>query len=145
MRRKFYRTKYLTGSPIQMMYLRLLMVSMLVPLVFVGGCLYYLIFTLMAKQIGIPEYIAYTLSPVIKEINFMLLVGIPPLFIILMIWGVVLSHRFAGPLERLESELKRITDKGDYNHRLHLRKRDQIKPLADAINGLLERLDGKHK
>ena len=145
MRAKFYRMRYLTGSPIQMMYLKLLMVSMIVPLVFVGGCLYYLIFTLMAKQIGIPEYIVYTLAPVIKEINFILLVGVPPLFLILIVWGIVLSHRFAGPLERIEAELGRIAEKDDYKHRIHLRKRDHLKPLADGINKLLDKIDTKHK
>jgi HAMP domain-containing protein len=145
MRAKFYRVRYLTGSPIQMMYLKLLLVSMVVPLIFVGGCLYYLIFTLMAKQIGIPEYIVYTLSPVIKEINFMLLVGVPPLFLILIVWGIVLSHRFAGPLERLEAEIGRMVDKEDYKHRIHVRKRDQLKPLSDAINRLLDRVEAKHK
>ncbi len=145
MRAKFFRTKYLTGSHIQMRYLVFLMFSMLIPMVFVGGCLYYLIFTMMARQIGIPEYIAYNLIPVIKEINFILLVGIPPLLLLLIWWGVVLSHRFAGPLERLESEMKKICEEGHYKHRIHLRKSDDVRPVADSINKLLDKLEGKHK
>jgi len=145
MRASFFRTKYLTGSPIQMMYLRLLMVSIIVPLVFVGGCLYYLIVTLMAAQLGIPEYVAYNLSPVVKKINIILLVGVPPLLAILLLWGIAVSHRFAGPLERLESELKKITEKGDYKHRIHLRKNDDLRPIADVINKLLDHFEGRHK
>lgn len=145
MRQKLFRTKYLTGSHIQMRYLTLLMVSMIVPLLFVGGCLYYLIFTLMAKQLGIPEYIAYHLSPVIREINFILLIGIPPILLVLIIWGIVLSHRFAGPLERMDDELKKVTKEGKYKHRLHLRKNDDLKPIADTINKLLDKVEGKHK
>jgi len=145
MRVKFFRTKYLTGSHIQMRYLAFLMVSMIIPLVFVCGCLYYLIFTLMARQIGIPEYIAYHLLPVVKEINIILLIGVPPLLLILIVWGIVLSHRFAGPLERLESEVRKISDEGRYKHRIHLRKSDDVRPIADAINKLLDKLEGKHK
>lgn len=145
MRAKFFRSKYLTGSHIQMRYLTLLLVSMVIPLLFVGGCLYYLIFTIMAEQLGIPEYIAYNLSPVIDKINVMLLVGVPPLILILILWGIVLSHKFAGPLERLEKELKRILEHGDYKTRVHLRKSDDIKPIADEINRILDRLEGKHK
>ena len=145
MRAQFFRTKYLTGSPIQMMYLRLLMISIIVPLVFVAGCLYYLMFKLMAAQIGIPEYIAYHLTPVLQKINIILLIGSPLLLGILLILGIVVSHRFAGPLERLESELKKITEKGDYKHRIHLRKSDDIRPIADTINKLLDKLEGKHK
>ena len=145
MRAKFFRSRYLTGSHIQMRYLTLLMISMVIPLLFVGGCLYYLIFTIMAEQLGIPEYIAYNLSPVINKINIILLVGVPPLFLILILWGIVLSHQFAGPMERLEKELKRILEHGDYKSRVHLRKSDHIKPIADEINNILDRLEGKHK
>lgn len=144
MRAQFFRTKYLTGSPIQMMYLRLLMISIIVPLIFVAGCLYYLMFKLMAAQIGIPEYIAYHLTPVVSKINIILLIGSPILLGVLLILGIVVSHRFAGPLERLESELKKISDKGDYKHRIHIRKSDDVRPIADAINKLLDKLEAKH-
>lgn len=145
MRNKLLRTKYLTGSRIQMRYLSLLMVSILVPLVFLGGCLYYLIFTIMAEQLGIPEYIAYNLFPVIKKINMILLAGIPPIFALIIWWGIVLSHRFAGPMERLETELKRISEHCDYKCRLRLRKNDDLKSIADVVNELLERIEEKHK
>ena len=145
MRAQFFRTKYLTGSRIQMRYLALLMVSMLVPMIFVGVCLYYLIFTLVAEQIGIPEYIAYNLFPVVSKTNLMLLVGVPPLLGLLILWGIILSHRFAGPLERLESELKKITEKGHYNHRVHIRKSDDVRPIADGVNKLLDTIEERHR
>jgi signal transduction histidine kinase len=126
-----------------MHYLALLMVSMLIPMLFVGICMYYIIFTLAAEQIGIPEYIAATLFPVVGKINLILLIGVPPLLVILIMWGIVLSHRFAGPLERLEGELKKISEKEHYRHRIMLRKRDDIRPIADAINKLLDKLEGK--
>jgi HAMP domain-containing protein len=145
MRAKFFRTKYLTGSHVQMMYLRLLMLSMVIPLVIVGACLYYLMFTLVASQIGIPEYVAYHLSPVVKRINYILIIGVPPLLLLLLLWGIALSHRFAGPMERLEAELKNMVDNRDFKHRIHLRKSDNVKPLADAVNRLLDAMEGKHK
>lgn len=143
MRTRFLRTKYLTGSRIQLRYLTLLMVSMVVPLVLVGGCLYYLIFTIMAEQLGIPEYIACNMLPVVRKINIMLLIGVPPLFLLLIAWGIVLSHRFAGPLERLEKELKRISCHGDYKSRVKLRKNDDIRAIADEINKLIDKVEDK--
>ncbi len=144
MRARFFRTAYLTGSRIQLRYLALLMVSMVVPLLFVGACLYYLIFTIMAEQIGIPEYIAYNLSPVIKKINIILLIGLPPLFLLLILWGIIVSHRFAGPMERLGKELKKICEHGDYKSRLKLRKHDDMRPIAEAMNRLLDKVE-EHK
>jgi len=145
MRVKFFRTKYFTGSHIQVKYLVLLFVSMAVPLVLVGACMYYLIFTLMAEQIGIPEYIAHNIFPVVNKINAMLLIGVPPLFLLLILWGVILSHRFAGPLERLEKELKEIYEDKRHKHRITLRKHDDIKPVADSINMLLDKIEGQPK
>ncbi len=138
MRAKFFRTKYLTGSRIQLRYLGLLMVSMMLPIVLLGGCLYYLIFTLMAEQIGVPEYIAHSLFPVINKINFILIVAAPPVLLLLILWGIALSHRFAGPLERLEKEIEHISASGNYKRRIILRKSDDVKPIADAINKLLD-------
>lgn len=145
MRTKFLRTKYLTGSRMQLKYLGLLMVSMIVPLVFAVGCLYYFIFTILAEQIGIPEYIAYNLFPVIKKINMILLVGIPPLLLLLILWGIVLSHRFAGPMERLERELKKIAEHNDYKKRIRVRRHDDMSTLIEGINRLLEKLEERHK
>ena len=145
MRVKFFRTKYFTGSHIQVKYLLLLFVSMAVPLVLVGCCMYYLIFTLMAEQIGIPEYIAYNIFPVVNKINMMLIIGVPPLFLLLLLWGVILSHRFAGPLERLEEELKEIYGEKRHRHRISLRKHDDVKPVADSINKLLDKIEGQRK
>jgi signal transduction histidine kinase len=117
------------------------MVSVIVPLVFSTACLYYLIFKIMAEQLGIPEYIALNLFPVIQKINMILLMGVPPLFVIVILWGVVLSHRFAGPIERLEREFKRIAHHRDYKIRIHVRKGDDIRPLADAINEMLDSIE----
>ena len=89
MRTKFLRTRFLTGSRVQLKYLALLLASMLVPMAFVGVCLYYLIFNIMAEQLGIPEQIAYNLSPVVSKINMILLIGVPPVLLILILVGKI--------------------------------------------------------
>lgn len=133
----------MTNSATQRKYITLLIASMLIPLIFVGGCLYYLIFNLVAEQLGIPESIAYNLFPVIKKINLILAIGIPPLILLLILWGISLSHRFAGPIERLKKELDSIAKNGDYSKRLIVRKHDDVRPIADAINELLDKIEGK--
>jgi len=141
----FRRKKIFTNKRVQLKYLVLLIISMIVPLLFAIGCMYYLIFTIMAEQLGIPESIAYNLFPVVNKINTILAIGIPPLFLLLIWWGTILSHRFAGPLVRLEKEINKITHSGDYSHRIHLRKSDDVKPVSDAINKLLDNVQKKAK
>lgn len=50
------------------------------------------------------------------------------------------SHRIAGPLYRIEKDLERVMA-GDLDVKFHLRKNDQLVPLAS----LIERLTGRLK
>jgi len=144
LRTKFFRTRYLTGSRMQMRYLGLLLVSMMLPLFIIGGLLYYLMFNIMAEQIGVPEYIAINLFPVINKINTILVFGMPPILFVIILWGIALSHRFAGPLERLEKELGSITKNRDYGRRIKLRKNDDLLLIAESINTMLNEV-GKER
>ena len=58
-------------------------------------------------------------------------------------WALFLSHRFIGPFERLERELDRMTKSADYSRRITLRKKDDLKPIADKLNALLDAIQRK--
>ena len=117
---------------------------MLIPTVFVGGCLYYLIFTVMAEQIALPDVIARDLVPVIQSINYTLAFGLPVVFVVLLTWAIILSYRFVAPLERLEEDLASI-DEGDYSVRLQINKDHDLSPIADIINDLVDQLEKKER
>jgi methyl-accepting chemotaxis protein len=55
---------------------------------------------------------------------------------------IVLSHQFFGPSFALERFVKNLIE-GDYLQRVHLRKNDQLKGLANQLNKLAELLDEK--
>jgi len=93
---------------------------------------------MLADQIGIPEAIASTLIPAISDVNEILLIGFPIMFTILLIWGIFVSHRLAGPIERLSRELDYVISEKDHTHKITLRKNDDLKVIADKINTLLE-------
>lgn len=75
---------------------------------------------------------------------------VPFLFIVLivcvgigiaaMIVFILVSHRIAGPLYRLEKTLDEI-GKGDLTKRISLRKTDQLMELKEALNVLMESFD----
>jgi methyl-accepting chemotaxis protein len=55
-----------------------------------------------------------------------------------------ISHKIAGPLYRFEASLKEISE-GDLTHRISTRKNDQLKDLADSLNGFTSVIDEKVK
>jgi len=136
------RLNLIVKNHLQFRYLAIIVFAMIVPALVVGSFLYYFIFTFAAEEIGIPEAIAANLMPVLEKINFMLVVGLIPLFILLIFWGLILSHRFCGPLDRIEKDLDRILE-GDYSIRFKIRKRDGIKSIIDKLNSVLDVLQSK--
>jgi methyl-accepting chemotaxis protein len=58
--------------------------------------------------------------------------------IIVFVVSVMYSHQIAGPAYKLESSIKRITD-GDLTFEVSLRRNDNLKELAAALNFLLEK------
>jgi signal transduction histidine kinase len=115
---------------------------MAIPTLFVGGCLYYFIFTVMAQHIGLPDVIARDLAPVVEKINIFLAIGLPVVFLILLSWAVVLSYKFLEPLETLEEDIKKIVQ-GDYSVRVQINQDHDLSPIADVINHLVEQLQRK--
>ena len=61
-----------------------------------------------------------------------------------VIWmGVLLTHKVAGPLVRIQAALTRMTN-GNYDVHLQLRKLDALKELAEGINRLAASLRARH-
>lgn len=58
--------------------------------------------------------------------------------IIVFMVSVIYSHQTAGPAYKLEKSIKRITD-GDLTFQVSLRRNDNLKELAAALNELLDK------
>jgi len=52
-----------------------------------------------------------------------------------LFFGIVISHRMAGPLFRIKRELREI-EEGNLSGEIRLRKKDDFKSLAQTVNGL---------
>lgn len=59
--------------------------------------------------------------------------------IIVFMVSVIYSHQTAGPAYKLEKSIKRITE-GDLTFQVSLRRNDNLKELAAALNELLTKL-----
>ena len=133
------RTKWFMKHPIQAKYLLVVILAMLAPTLLVGFCFYHLLFYLLARQMVFPEAIMANLVPVLDKVNMLLAVTLPIIAGTILYFAIVISHRFAGPIERLEKDLDRILQ-GDYQHKIYMRKRDDLKGVASRINHLVGKL-----
>ena len=135
------RAKWFMKHPIQAKYLLIVILAMLAPTLVIGFCLYHLLFYLLARQIAFPEAIIANLVPVLDRVNTLLAMTLPVIAVTILFFAVVISHRFAGPIERLERDLDRILE-GDYQHKIYMRKKDDLRGVATRINALVA---GLHK
>jgi len=76
-----------------------------------------------------------------------LLLILPPLLlndlaimVVAIIVGIAMSHRIAGPVYRIASDIDRALS-GERGVRVSLRRRDGLTDLAERVNALLERID----
>ena len=53
-------------------------------------------------------------------------------------WGIIVTHRIAGPIYRVEQNLKRIVQ-GENIEPIHLRCGDEFQELVNLLNQLIER------
>lgn len=142
---KFERRKrYFIKRELQSRYLKLILAAIILPTFLFSACLYYLIFYLMAEQLGVPESIAYNLVPVLHKINLILVIGLPVISLAILFWGLIVSHRIAGPVYRLEKDLEKI-ENGDLAFRIRLRRKDELVSIAEGINRLLDKLQGRER
>lgn len=123
--------------PLQQKYLRFILTAMGVPAIFVMVCLYYLIWQAVAREVAIPELIAETLFPALRQVNLILAVGIPVLFLVMAYSAVRLTHRLAGPIYRIEKTLSEIIRTRDFSRQIRIRKDDELHGLVEKINTAL--------
>ena len=129
------KRKYL-GTVLQNKLLFLIFVSALLPALVVGMCMYYLIFSMTASQMVIPELIAHNLMPVLQRVNLIVGIALPVVLLLIWLLALELSHRIVGPVFRMERELdERIS--GVKSGPIQLRKNDEFKALAEKINKLI--------
>ena len=131
------RTRWLMKHKTQAKYLLIVLIAMLAPTLLIGFCFYRLVFNLMAKQMVFPEAILGNLVPVIEHVNGLLIVLLPLVVAAVLIAALLISHRFAGPIERMEVQLDKILA-GQTGARIYLRKHDDLSGIAKRINFLLD-------
>ena len=133
------RREYYIHREIQFKYIRLTLLLMVMVCVIMGYTIYGTsigILTQALSKVGPTEGIQGLYNIFNSTLIMRLLLMIPVVIVAVM----YVSHRVAGPVFRLEKELLQIGD-GDLTRRIVLRKKDDLKKMADEMNKVMTRLD----
>jgi methyl-accepting chemotaxis protein len=113
-----------------------LMIVLAGVLLFAGGTTLYYLMAHAAGSAARPEVLLVILPPLLlNDLVIMLL------FIVL---GILVTHRIAGPVYRIEVDIERVLA-GEKGVRVRTRKRDAFPDLAERVNELIERIDNSRK
>lgn len=94
---------------------------------------------LICKAIASEENLV-DLTPMLKNLLLFGTIGVITAFFL----GLFVAHSTFGPKVRIKKHIDQLI-KGDYSSRLSLRKKDQLKDIAEKLNSLTEELEKKRK
>src|SRR6185503_13559923 len=77
-----------------------------------------------------------------KKTSFAGMVGLCAVGVLCFVMWTIYSHRLFGPTVPIRKHLSALKS-GDYSSRIHLRRRDEFKQIADELNDLAEILAKK--
>jgi len=141
MARAFRRRRYLVVPKFQLKFAGLILAFIFGTAIFSAASIYYYMWmTLGDKLAGI--YPQGRLVLLLRAANWNLFWRIIVLSPFVAALGIVLSHRIAGPIYRIRFILERVAA-GERDLRLQLRKTDELKDVAEAINNVLDSVDKK--
>ena len=139
---KIKRKQFIVNKKIQFFYTGLLTWFLMISLILTGTALYSIIMNTVIDKFT--ETGMSNIYQTVLEINRVLALRIGILIIVLFVLGIFLGvlylHRIAGPIFRIEKNIKESIDNDviEY-HPIKLRKKDFFHSLAHNFNQLMEK------
>jgi methyl-accepting chemotaxis protein len=140
---RIVRRTYLIKAKFQLRYIGLILLFMFAVAWVTGYTVYYTGWMLMGEKLA-GVYPQGRLISIMRTINITLVLRLLFLTPLVVMASVFLSHRIAGPLFRIERYVRAVA-KGDLSAKLHLRKNDELKDVAGAINDMTDDLRNRVK
>ena len=137
------RRTYLIKTKLQLKYAALILIFMFAVAWISGYTVYYTGWLLMGEKLS-NVYPQGRLADIMRAINFTLFLRLAFIAPLVALISIFLSHRVAGPLFRIERFIRSVA-RGDLSSRLQLRKNDELKDVAGAINDMTDDLKNRVK
>ena len=137
-RAKYRRKQYLIEKRFQMRYTAIILCVMFLTSFIAVYTTYFTSLTILGEKLA-NVYPQGRLIPILNTVNLTIIMRM--LFVIpfLVVGSILISHRIAGPVYRIRRHLETVGD-GDLSVEVHLRKGDELKNLAEAVNRMQRKL-----
>ncbi|MBD3426147.1 MAG: HAMP domain-containing protein [Candidatus Omnitrophica bacterium] len=137
------RTRLFIARRFQIRYISLILVFMFSTAIVTGYMVYVTTWVMFGEKLA-AVYPQGLLLDIVKKVNMVLLLRLLLLTPLVILIGLILSNRIAGPIYRIKRFLRHIAA-GNYGESLKLREKDELQDVADSINHLVSRLSSEQK
>ena len=136
----YKRKQYIVSARFQLKYVGVILLLIFLTAILCSYVVYY------TTMIGLGEKLANVypqgrLLSIVKAVNIRIFVSLIVVTPFVVMYGIYLSHKIAGPIFRIERFLHSMAS-GDLTERLTLRKNDELINVADAINSVVDNYRG---
>ena len=137
------RTRYFVERGFQLRFARVVILFAFGSAVFTGLTVFYTAFMLLGERLA-DVYPQGRLSEIFRNVHLALAADLIIILPFIFYGSLVFSHRIAGPLPKIYNTLRQI-GQGNFDVHLVLRKRDELKELAEVINKMAKDLKEREK
>lgn len=122
---------------LQFRYISVVFVAILFVCIAMGFHFHFAVIKKITVELGYAE-----LKHELVQMNIIMVSLFLSYAFIVLVFSILISHKFAGPIYRFEKILQQITG-GDLTHRIDLRRGDELLELKDHINCMISNLNKK--
>ncbi len=132
------RKRILIGRKLQFKYVSVILFSVLVSCALIVLTVNFSCWSLLAEKNANDQTVA-VIGNILHNLNILLLFELPIILVIAGLIGIVISHKIAGPVYRLQKVAQDVS-RGDLTSNVNLRKDDELKNLSDAFNSVIDNM-----
>ncbi len=129
------RRRFLIQKRLQLRYILVAVICSLLAALLTGGM--YALYWSIANKVILGEN--PTMWDTYREANIVAGCILALWLILVTIVSLITSHRIFGPLQRIQEYIKKVGE-GNFEEKIGIRRSDDLKPLADALNEMAENL-----
>ena len=133
----YKRKIFIINKKYQFRYLFIIISTMLISVASVYFTTFYVIWNKVIDEFFFVPEASKKLAEIFVQTSQLLVIPILLLAVIFTAIGIILSHKVAGPIFRVERVAQELS-KGNLDIRVKFRKGDELHELADSLNEMID-------